>query len=260
MRLSSRVSAEGAKPTNEGVMKTLLGGILVAAIVVIAQSAAAADLGGGPRRSVKDAPYPPPYYERPFSWTGLYVGAHLGYGWSNQDWQFDLSSVSTGHDGHGSLAGGQIGYNIQVNQFVYGIEADASGAWLDGGTACPSASFNCSHSYDWIATLRGRAGIAINNNRTLLYATAGVAWADINYAAKDAATGVAFGTGFSERHTGYVVGGGVEHMLGSNLSARLEYLYYGFNDATAPAGSLGAGAASLDPSAQVVRFGVNLKF
>jgi outer membrane immunogenic protein len=155
--------------------------------------------------------------------------------------------------------GGQIGYNLQVRQYVFGMEADLSTAWLDGSTACPNPAFSCEHSYNWLASVRGRAGVAVNANRTLLYATGGVAWADIDYAAKDGA-GASFGTGFSHTHTGWVAGAGIEHMLTSNLSARIEYLYYGFDSVTAPAGALGVGPANMEPTAQTVRFGLNFKF
>ena len=225
--------------------------------LALVPSAVAADLGG-PRGSLKDTPSAPAYPPTAFSWTGFYVGAHLGYAWSDVDWDFGGASAS--HSGSGWLAGGQIGYNLQVRQLVFGLEADASSAWLDGSTSCPNPAFVCSHSYDWLASLRGRVGVAVNGNRTLLYGTGGVAWADIDYAAKDAATGTLSGTGFSERHVGWVAGAGIEHMLSQNLSARLEYLYYGFDGTTAPAGSLGTGPAALTPATQTLRFGLNLKF
>jgi outer membrane immunogenic protein len=218
----------------------------------------AADLGGAPRRSIKDEPLP---YVPAVSWTGLYVGAHVGYAWSDVDWQYQLTpGFATNHQGEGGLVGGQIGYNLQVNQFVFGIEADLSGAWVDGSTLCPNPGFSCGHNVNWLGSLRGRAGAAVNGNRTLLYVTAGGALADVDYAATDVATGATFGTGFSDRHWGWVAGAGVEHMLTPNLTARIEYLYYGFDTVTAPAGTLGAGATALDLTTQTVRFGLNLKF
>jgi len=226
--------------------------------ITLGHGAVAADLGGAPRPLVNDEPLP---YGPAFSWTGLYIGAHVGYGWSDVDWQFAATpGVSTNHSGTGALLGGQIGYNIQVRRFVFGAEADLSSAWLNGSTSCPDATFNCAHSFNWMASVRGRTGIAINNNRTLLYGTAGVAWADVDYTAKDTFSGATFGTGFSNTHVGWVAGGGVEHMLTPNLTARVEYLYYGFDSVTAPAGALGGGPASIDLNTQTVRFGLNFKF
>jgi len=233
-----------------------LAGILAG--LVLSQPVAAADLGGGPRRTIKDAPLP---YAPSYTWTGLYIGSHAGYAWSDVDWQFALTpGVATDHTGSGGLLGAQIGYNVQAGQFVFGIEADISSAWLDGSTPCPGAGFSCEHSVNWLASLRGRAGIAVNANRTLLYVTAGGAWADVEYAAVSTATGAPFGTGVSETHSGWVGGAGLEHMLAPNITARVEYLYYGFEGAAAPAGALGAGAAGLDLTTQTIRFGLNLKF
>ena len=82
----------------------------VTASLMLAPAVWAADLGPGPRRANSD-PVP---YEAPFSWTGLYVGGHLGYGWSDIDWQetgFDGS-----HSADGAIVGGQIGYNLADGQ------------------------------------------------------------------------------------------------------------------------------------------------
>jgi len=115
------------------------------------------------------------------------------------------------------------------------------------------------------ARIRGRSSAPDQNfmlrpNRTVCIDRSSAAWADVDHEATNVATGATFGTGFNERHFGWVAGGGVEHMLTANLSARVEYLYYGFDEVTAPAGALGGGPAALDLSMQTVRFGLNMKF
>ena len=98
--------------------------------------------------------------------------------------------------------------------------------------------------------MRGRAGVAFNGNRTLLYATGGAAWADVDYTAAGA-------SGFSNTHFGWVAGGGIEHMLTQNVSARVEYLHYDFDEAT---GSTAALSPTVEPTLDTVRFGLNMKF
>src|SRR5262249_54831132 len=76
---------DGRGSFREVAMETI-GWVLVAlAASVMMGHAAAADLGGAPRRAVYDEPIA---YGPAFSWTGLYIGAHVGYGWSEVDWQF----------------------------------------------------------------------------------------------------------------------------------------------------------------------------
>ena len=112
----------------------------------------AADLGGGPPPgSVKDAPLPPlPLY----SWSGLYIGVHAGYGWSDLDWTGGGTTV--GDSGEGWVGGGQIGYNWQRGALVFGVEADISGSGIDGSTVCPNPADDC-RTRRQLAGLRARA-------------------------------------------------------------------------------------------------------
>lgn len=212
------------------------------ACCILAPATAAADLGEPKRGRVSAEPVP---YQAPFTWTGFYVGTHLGYGWSDIDWQESAPSFNGSHDGSGWLAGGQVGYNWQAGRFVYGVEADLSSTSIDGGNGC------CGHSVNWLGSVRGRAGITGSDNRTLFYVTAGAAWADIEYASIGS---------HSDTHFGWVAGAGIERALTPNLTARAEYLYYDFDSTSAPAGSVGPGPASLDPSLHTIRFGLNYKF
>ncbi len=120
-------------------LRALVLGIVAGAL--LAPAAIAADLGGGPARrgSIKDAPLPPsvPLY----SWSGLYIGAHVGYGWSDLDWT--AGGATSSDNGGGWLGGAQIGYNWQRGALVFGVEADITGSGIDGTTACPAAVADC---------------------------------------------------------------------------------------------------------------------
>src|SRR5271166_1224614 len=107
--------------------------ILLASVgaVALAGTAVAADL---PTRA------PPPIYVPPvpiFTWTGVYVGAQIGYAWGTVnahagDLFGDFRTFSLNNDG--VIGGGHIGYNLQLNQFVIGLEGDVDGSSLSKTT------------------------------------------------------------------------------------------------------------------------------
>ena len=75
---------------------------------------------------------------RPVSWSGLYVGLHIGGAWSNTDWGlaytnpgfFNASDLPGTFDfSDGSVApGGQIGFQHQFGRWVLGGEVSVSAA------------------------------------------------------------------------------------------------------------------------------------
>ena len=87
--------------------------------LVLTQIASAADM------PVK-APLAPAII--PYSWTGFYVGANVGYAWG--PWDASASQIifdpSTTHDPKvdGWLGGLQAGYNWQSGRWVFGVEGD----------------------------------------------------------------------------------------------------------------------------------------
>ena len=148
-----------------------------------------------------------PYY--PGIWQGLYVGVNAGWGWSG--------------DGSGVIGGGQVGYNWQSNQFVYGLEGDISAA--DIGVSAGGPFFDVSASIDWLTTVRGRVGVLVQPN-LLIYATAGVGVVHWEAHANMLGFGSILQTSGTE--TGFVYGIGVESKMNERMSWRLEYL--GFNE------------------------------
>jgi outer membrane immunogenic protein len=189
-------------------------------------------------------PYSPPpevRYESPAIWQGAYAGINGGYGWSN--------SGLTEPDG--GFGGGQIGYNWQRDRFVFGVEGDIQAADISNKEF--GAFSEARSDIDWFSTVRGRVGIA--SGPFLIYATGGVAFADI-----DNRLDIPAGTLHDDStHTGYAAGGGVEWAFAPNWSMKAEYLYLGFGDDTiSDAGGLNT--ARVNNDFQVVRVGLNYKF
>ena len=120
-------------------------------------------------------------------------------------------SPTTPTDPSGVAGGLQAGYNVQCGQFVFGGETDLQLSDADDRFA------PWKFSNPWFGTLRGRAGIALNN--MMFYGTVGLAYGTLR--AQNMLTGV------SESHTsaGWAGGAGMEVALMGNWTARAEYLY-----------------------------------
>ncbi len=150
------------------------------------------------------------------SWEGAYIGLHAGANWQQATSNLaTYSPVSIVTHANGFIGGGQIGYNWQHGTFVYGVEADAS--WLTGTGNNKGV---VSNRIEWLATFRGRAGMAVGD--TMAYVTGGLALGGVKNTAV-----ICVGCLKSETKTrvGWTIGGGVEHMLTRNWTLAMEALY-----------------------------------
>ncbi len=213
---------------------TLVGAAI--ALAFVASPSRAADLGD-------PAPVPaePAYEQRVFSWSGPYIGAHIGYAWG----LFDTNSAVGDIDGEGTVGGVLAGFNTQFNRFVVGIEGDWSATDFRGNTFAAAGTLR--GTADWFATLRARAGVALD--RYLVYGTGGVAFTDVNLAG--------FGGSANDTLTGWTIGAGVEGALTDNVIARLEYSYMDFPAQTYV---LGGTPVRSDLDTHTVRAAVSYKF
>lgn len=182
-------------------------------------------------------------------WSGGFAGAHAGYGWDDVEFfvskgGMEFPLTGSAHDLNGGFGGVQGGYNWQRGNFVFGVMGDFSLSGMDGdatqvdvfGSKTSGAVFTSEYqsSIDWMATLRGRAGLSFGN--VLAYATGGVAFVDTEHSAKFSATGTL--GGFSQTFEGsetevtWTAGGGVEIKLNDRISISGEYLYINLDDVT----------------------------
>jgi outer membrane immunogenic protein len=239
--------------------------------------------------AVSPAPGPSLYNTAPVvavphsNWTGFYAGASFGHGDQSSGRSTGLAASGVGlpatlqiilssaaaasvpsavpTNPSGFIAGGQVGYNYQIQRLVLGAEADISRTQIKGnGTASGAFGENSVGAFatttvsveqhlNWLATARARLGYAPNDN-LLLYATGGLAYGLVGSSAaasqlecvpQVSQCAVAMGTGsLNTAQSGWALGGGVEYALGDHWFARAEYLHF----------ELGGLAYSLSPIIQ----------
>jgi outer membrane immunogenic protein len=242
-----------------------------------------------------------PVYKTPpplpvFSWTGVYIGGNIGYGWKTADGGpgcTDEFGVQNGPfcqvvpDGHvkasGVFGGGQIGFNWQTAWWVWGVETDVQASDIRGSAtvngpfaffgdpgqlALPPATFIAAEHLEWFGTTRLRLGYAAID-RVLLYVTGGVAYGTAglssNFLAPNA--GTTYPASASVTRVGWVAGGGLEYAVTPNWSAKLEGLYIDLGQTTTvghevpftfpPLGF--TRSKEFDLQYALVRFGLNYK-
>lgn len=243
--------------------------IALASVATIAFSVTAmsADL---PMRAPAVAPAPA-VLAPIFTWSGFYVGAHVGGAWGDKD--FTRIDGSGGEEGNGNvrsfdidgmLAGGQVGYNFQAGNFVFGVEGDLACTGVDGGFAGTNAYGPASWNADmnWLGTVTGRIGYAFDN--VLVYVKGGAAWADEDYThpATNSRLEAMYYSGGNTR-TGWTLGAGVEYGFAPNWSFKVEYNYVDFgskNVTLAEASSDRWVTFDVDQNMHIVKAGLNYRF
>jgi len=249
-------------------MKKMLFATAAALTVTIAAPARAADL---PLKTET------PFAAR-FSWTGCYLGGHLGGGFAHKDVtdpvqlvqdSFAAAAVTNGIttvglSPSGVVVGGQIGCDYQfAPSWVVGIEGAASGATMKASRTVGLPLGNPDTALvqaktDFLTSVTGRLGYAFDN--VLLYGKGGFAMAGDRYDVTGSFAGTPFGFTGLENRIGWTAGGGVEWAFSQHWSASVEYDYYQFAHRTIamsdPTNVL-LGNVDVRQNIQVVKVGAN---
>ena len=215
---------------------------------------------------------PTPYVAAPaVSWTGCYVGANVGAGWSSQNQnRVDQIGVGPAPIAYGSdtgsavIGGGQIGCDYQFGAVVVGLQGQFDWGSLSASHGLPGfPTFSMQDTTSSLGSATARLGYAIMPN-FLLYARGGFAF----IADKDTLF-LPGGAGISERaswnSTGWTLGAGAEWMFAPNWSIFAEYKYMGFGSSTiqfnAAPGLFPVGEhVRISQNVQSVMVGVNYHF
>lgn len=215
---------------------------------------------------LKAPPPPPPIW----TWSGPYIGLNLGI--ADHRWRYtDLDDfafvlVPGGLNNQfwsdsriGFTGGGQIGYDWQLGNVVFGAVAD-----LNGISGESSASFQAlvpvtgTTKLDWMSTFRGRLGVAFS--QIMFYGTAGLAiarfsdnWGLVSNNSNNFTA--------SETRSAGVFGGGVEYMFAQHWTAGVEALYANFGTVnTSTIFATNTYRSTFDHSVTLVRGSLNFKW
>jgi outer membrane autotransporter protein len=238
---------------------------------------------------------PPRPFIGPTVWSGFYVGGFGGVAAGRTDIGFVGDPTSGNRPWvFGGLGGIDLGYNYQVNSWVFGVEGDVAAANVHGGRPAGTADglsagglsvgfspafFTVQDKTNWMATATGRVGYAWG--RTLYYVKGGAAFEDSSTTVSciygpTGQTPLVPGPGFRSclnqagavtagfntanyTRVGWTLGYGTEFDLGKNWSAKAEYDYLSFGRHTALATD---GTTFLTDKSYVsqVKVGVNYRF
>ncbi|MBK3665204.1 TonB-dependent receptor [Bradyrhizobium diazoefficiens] len=215
---------------------------------------------GGPEKTtgVLGAFYTKAHAPIAYHWAGAYVGANFGGALSAGE--HVLTPIGWGATNPaGALGGLQFGYNhLLAPNWLVGIEGELEWTSAQGKAnfvdPAGTSALSMTSDHNWYDTLSGRIGYVMGP--LMLYAKGGAAWMNADYR-MDVNSGLDGTTLVSTTRPGWIAGGGVEYMLGSRWSAKLEYNHLDFGSKTLSFATPFGNSVSVETAVDQVKAGVN---
>jgi outer membrane immunogenic protein len=167
-------------------------------------------------------------------WSGLYVGANLGFGVTSSDWQ-NLNNTTLFGDAvpgdsfssrlSGLTGGGQVGINFQSGPWVYGVEALFEATDINGPHTASFGAGDDNFDARIRALLLGSARLGYAWQRWFGFLKAGYAAAYVRTSINDGGPPTTGSGKDSNWRSGPAVGFGFEYEMTSAISVGLEYDY-----------------------------------
>jgi outer membrane immunogenic protein len=153
--------------------------------------------------------------------------------WADQ-FNVDISLSHVERSRWGGAVGPLVGWNLQRNCTVFGVEVDWSWTSISHsrvytGNGLPAAmAVTLEDKVRWFGTARTRGGIVVND--VLLYATGGFAFGNVRHAWTLTQPGLTEGFNTSNTRWGWTTGVGSEWAWTDRISIKFEALYVRFVD------------------------------
>jgi outer membrane immunogenic protein len=186
---------------------------------------------------------------QPYNWSGPYLGGNVGGAWASErtaaaaaDWIFDplfvpfiAANGASATTSSGFTGGAQAGWNWQAGRLVWGVEGDiralslastSDTGYVNDPHGPADSRFVQTTKTEWLATLRGRAGIALGD--ILLHATGGVAFGDVKSSYNYNVLWYGYDSHGSAAtvKAGWTAGAGIEVPLNAHWAVGVEYLHF----------------------------------
>ena len=193
-----------------------------------------------------------------YDWAGPYVGANFGGAFSAGE--HVLTPIGWGTTNPSGVLGGlQAGYNYLLTpNWLAGLEGELGWTSAQGRAnfvdPAGTASLSITSDHNWYDSLSGRVGYVMGP--LMLYAKGGAAWMKADYR-MEVNSGLDGLTLANTTRPGWIAGGGLEYMLGSYWSAKLEYDHLGFGNKTLSFVNPFGNSVTTESAVNQVKAGVN---